>query len=173
MERGVWNDRDSAEKFEGFTREEILQTNLSHKTQSMVGNPPAVRFKEIVSAEGLINFPVEVNDVTNSSTIFGPNHNRFRGASTIRKPKRVRKEYMKIPRDFYRLHNFVTLAADVMFVNSIPFLVTLSRNIILITVEHVTTRTRVQLAKSSMNIIKIYAIDCFVIRLVLMDMEFE
>ena len=80
---------------------------------------------------------------------------------------------MKIPRDFYRLHNFVTLAADVMFVNSITFLVTLSRNIILITVEHVPTRTRVQLAKSSMNIIKIYARDCFVIRLVLMDMEFE
>ena len=52
--------------------------------QSMVGNSPAVRFKEIVSAEGLIYFPVEVNDVTNSSTIFGPNRNRLREASTRR-----------------------------------------------------------------------------------------
>ena len=41
---------------------------------------------------------------------------------------------MKITRDFYRVHKFVTLAADVMFVKSIPFLVTFSRNIILINI---------------------------------------
>ena len=64
--------------FEGFTKEEILKAKLSRKTHSMVGNPPAVIFKEIVSAEGLIYCPVEVNDVTNSSTIFGPNCNIFR-----------------------------------------------------------------------------------------------
>ena len=50
--------------FEGFTKEEILKTELSRKTQFMVGNPPAVRFKGIVSDEDLINFPVEVNGVT-------------------------------------------------------------------------------------------------------------
>ena len=31
--------------FEGFTKEEILKAKLSRKTQSMVGNPPEVRFK--------------------------------------------------------------------------------------------------------------------------------
>ena len=55
---------------EEFSKEEILKEKLSCNTQSMVGNPPAVRFKEIVSAEVLRNCPVEVNDVTNSSTIF-------------------------------------------------------------------------------------------------------
>ena len=44
--------------FEGFTKEEILKAKLSCKTQSMVGNPPEVIFKEIVSAEVLRNFPV-------------------------------------------------------------------------------------------------------------------
>ena len=131
----------------------------------MVVNMPAVRFKDIVSGEDLKNFPVEVNDVTNSSAIFGPNRNILRGASTRRKPERVREEYMKIPRDFYCLHKFVTLATDVMFVNIIPFLVTFSRNIILITVEHVPTSTAVQLAKSLMNIIKLYARGRLVIRL--------
>ena len=123
--------------FEGFTKED----KLSRKIHSMVGNTPAVRFKEIMSAEGIINCPVEVNDINNSSTIFGPNCNRLRGESTRQKLKRVREEYIKTPRDFYRLNKFVTLTADVIFVNSIPFLVTLSGNIILITVEHVATRT--------------------------------
>ena len=31
--------------FKGSTREEILKAKLSRKTQSMVGNPPVVRFK--------------------------------------------------------------------------------------------------------------------------------
>ena len=139
----------------------------------MVGNPPTVRLKEIVSAEGLINCPVEFNDVTNYSTIFGPNRNILRGASTTQKPKKVREEYMKTPGDFYRLHKFVNLESDVMFVNSIHFLVNFSRSIRLITVEHVPTRTRAQLAKSLMNIVKLYARGGFVIHLVLMDTEFE
>ena len=159
--------------FEGFTKEEILKEKLSCKTQYMVDNLPAVRFKEIVSAEGIRNCPVEVHDVTNFSTIFGPNSNRLRGASTRQKPKRVWEEYMKITRDFYRLHKFFTLAADVMFVNRISFLVTFSRKIILITVEHVPTRTAVQLAKYLIKIVKLYARGGFVIRLVVMDMEFE
>ena len=138
----------------------------------MVGNPPSVIFKEIVSAEGIRNCPVEFNYVTNSFTIFGPNRNRFKGASTRRKTKRVRQEYIKISRDFYCLHKFVTLAADVIFVNSITFLVTLPRKIRIITVEHVPTTTEVQLAKSLMNIVKLYGRGGFVICLVLMDMEF-
>ena len=88
--------------FEGFTKEEILKAKLSRKTQSMLVDPPAVRFKEIVSAEGLRNFPVEVNDVTNSSDIFGPNRNKLRRSNTRQKPKGVREEYLKTPRDFYR-----------------------------------------------------------------------
>ena len=139
----------------------------------MVGNPPSVIFKEIVSAEGIRNCPVEFNYVTNSFTIFGPNRNRFKGASTRRKTKRVRQEYIKISRDFYCLHKFFILAADVIFVNSIPFLVTFSRRIRLITVKHVSTRTAVQLDKSLINIVKVYARGGFVMRLFLMDMEFE
>ena len=80
---------------------------------------------------------------------------------------------MKISRDFYCLHKFFILAADVIFVNSIPFLVTFSRRIRLITVKHVSTRTAVQLDKYLINIFKVYARGGFVMRLFLMDMEFE
>ena len=94
--------------FGGFAKEEILKANLSRKTHSMVGNPPAVRFKETVSDEDIINCPIEVNYVTNSSAIFGPNRNILRGASTRRKPKRVREEYMKITRDFIAYISFLS-----------------------------------------------------------------
>ena len=36
---------------------------------------------------------------------------------------------MMIPKDFYKLHHFVTLTADIMYVNGVAFLTTLSRKI--------------------------------------------
>ena len=152
--------------FEGFTKEEILKAELSRKMQSMLGNPSALRFKEIGIVEGLRDCPIEFNDVTNSSTICCRNRKRFRGASIRHKPKRVREEYMKITEYFYCLHKFFTLASDFMFVNIILFLVNFSRNVRLITVEHIPTRTEVQLVKLLMNIFKLYARGGFVIRLV-------
>ena len=80
---------------------------------------------------------------------------------------------MSIPRDFYRLHHFVTLTADVMFVNGLAFFTTLGRDIRFGTAEHVPSRTAKQLAKSLMKIVKLYALGGFVICTVLMDGEFE
>ena len=77
---------------------------------------------------------------------------------------------MKIPKYFYQLHKFVTLTADVMFVDGIPFLVTFSRNILLVTCKHAHTRTSGQLDKSLMKTVKLYARFVFVTHLVLMDM---
>ena len=39
----------------------------------------------------------------------------------------------------FKCHNFVTLVADVMFVNGAPFLITILYGITCVTVEHVPT----------------------------------
>jgi hypothetical protein len=41
-------------------------------------------------------------------------------------------DYVEIPRDLVDMYKYVTLVADVMFVNGLPFLVTSSRGISLI-----------------------------------------
>ena len=64
---------------------------------------------------------------------------------------------MSIPDGFHRLHNFVTLVADIFFVDGVAFLVTLSRRIRLTTVEHIPGRRARVLADSLKKIIRIYA----------------
>jgi hypothetical protein len=44
------------------------------------------------------------------------------------------------------MHKYVTLVADVMFVNGLPFLVTSSRGISLVTIEYLPSRTAKRLA---------------------------
>ena len=74
---------------------------------------------------------------------------------------------MKIPKEFYQLHNSFTLTTDFMFVNGIPFLVTFSRNIRFITCEYVPTLISKKLDKFLMKIVKLYARGGFATPLVL------
>ena len=60
-----------------------------------------------------------------------------------------------------------------MFVDGLPFLLTRSRDIRFGTVELLPSRTAPQLGSSLMKIVKLYAMRGFVVRCVLMDMEFE
>ena len=159
--------------FDNFTGKNTEKENLPCKTQSMLATPPDERYKEIFSGSSLNNFPVEVTYVSNSYPICVANSKRLRGENTRKKPKRVKEEYMKIPKYSYQLYKFLTRTVDVMFVNGIPSLVTFSRNIRLITCKYLPTRTEGQLDKSLIETLKLYARGVFVTCLVLMDMELE
>ena len=119
------------------------------------------------------NFPVTVNDVTNSRAIFGPDLPGLAGRSTRQKPKRVVPEYMGIPWELYERHKYVTLTVDVMFVNGIAFLVSLSRGIRIHTYEHVPNLKALQLSRPIKRIINLYARGGFTVRTIMMDMKFK
>jgi hypothetical protein len=61
-------------------------------------------------------------------------------------PESVRTDYVQIPRHILKRHKVVTLAVDCMFVNGIPFLVSVARGLNLVTVEHTPSLTAEQLA---------------------------
>ena len=96
-----------------------------------------------------------------------------RGGQAEKKTRGFTVERVSTPSDFYRLNKFVTIAADVMFVAGVPFFVTHSRKIDFTTVEYLPTRTARQLANALRKVMFIYARGGFLVRLVLMDMEFE
>ena len=85
----------------------------------------------------------------------------------------MQPEYVAIPSDLYeRIKNF-TLPADVMFVNGLPFLVTLSRYIKLGSVEFLHSRTVKHLTSALQKILLVYQKGGYMVRTCLMDMEFE
>ncbi|KAL7530094.1 hypothetical protein ACHAWF_003241 [Thalassiosira exigua] len=72
------------------------------------------------------------------------------------------------------MHKNVTLVADVIFVNNVPMLVTLSRGIKFRKTEHVPRRTAKQLSKESVKrVIRLNNCSGFAVRTILLDMEFE
>ena len=114
-----------------------------------------------------------MTDVTNATKIFGRDIGGIKGKNAQQKPVRVETELVHIPQDFHKLHKFVALMADVMFLNGVAFLSTFSRNISLMTTEYLPSRTVGQLADAITKVIKLYRRGGFIVRVVLMDMEFE
>ena len=67
----------------------------------------------------------------------------------------------------------MTLMVDVMFVNGVDFLTTLSRSIRLFTAEHVPYRTTAQLSNFSKKRVKLYYQGGFSVWVILITMEFK
>jgi hypothetical protein len=80
---------------------------------------------------------------------------------TRTKTEHIRVDYVKIPHDFIKMHKYVMLVADVLFINDLPFLVTSSRGISLIMIEFPPLQTAKRLALTLEQLIR------------LMDMEFK
>ena len=72
------------------------------------------KLKHMVSVNGLHNSPLSPEHVTNAIRIVGPNIAALEGKTVRRPPPRVyTKAMVSIWDNFHRLHNFVTLVADV------------------------------------------------------------
>eukprot|EP00804_Cyclotella_cryptica_P004287 CCRYP_013486-RA/>CCRYP_013486-RA protein AED:0.93 eAED:0.93 QI:0/0/0/0.5/0/0/2/0/352 len=94
------------ENFKGYTRVEVRKAKQAwhiHQTEH-----------------------VSAPEIANANKLFGPDLGGVRGKTVRQRPSAVRPEYVRIPQDLYERHKFVTLTADVMFVNGLPFLVTRS-----------------------------------------------
>ena len=120
------------QQYEGFTKKQVEKAILARKATGLLGYPTERDMEALVS-NNLDNVPFTVTDIRNAKTIFGPDLAGVRGKTVRESPKHVVTDVVAIPRDFMKLHKFVTLVADVMFVNSVPFLVTSSRGIKFVT----------------------------------------
>jgi hypothetical protein len=138
----------------------------------LVGYPSSKDYTNMVRSNMIRNCPITPADVKASNKIFGPDIASLKGKMTRNTPEPVLTDYIKIPRAIIDINKNVTLAADVMFVDSIPFLISVSRNVKFTTSEYVPRHTKPILVKSLKRIISLYGARGFKVVTVLMDREF-
>lgn len=92
---------------------------------------------------------------------------------TRKKLSAVKSELTPLPAHVVERNKYVWLAGDVMFIDGLPFVVTVSRRIKFITAHYLPTRTSEHLAASLKETIGIYHRGGFRVQVILMDGEFE
>ena len=105
-------------------------------------------FKYMVSKNMIQNCPINASGVTNAHIMVGTNLSSTRINTVQQKLDRVVMEYVAVHKDFLKFRKFVTLVVNLMFVNSVPLLITRSCGIKFVTVEKVPTRADKQFIKS-------------------------
>ncbi len=157
---------------EGFSKRQILRAHEARLLQGCIANLSEREFNDLVRNNQLKNCSISVDDISNASSIYGKARPNLRGSTTRTKPTRVTPTVVSVPRDFYKLHRFVTLSADVMFVNGLPFLTTVSENIEFLTAEFLPNRKATTLCSTLKKVMTLYGRNGFVVRVVHMDNEF-
>jgi hypothetical protein len=139
----------------------------------MIGNVSEGDYQGLVRNNMISNCPITVADITNTRAIFDPDLASVRGKTVRRTPGPVVADHVAVPRSVVERNRVVTIAADVFFVDSIAFLVTVSQNIKFVTVEHLPVRTANALVKHIGQVLGVYKRGGYNVRTILMDGEFE
>ena len=83
------------------------------------------------------------------------------------------EEYVAVSKELVSRHKFISIAADVFFVDCIAFLLTVEIKLNFVTVEHTPVRTAKSLVKHIKRVLQVYNRSGFTVRYIMMDRELE
>jgi hypothetical protein len=158
-----------------LTARDYSRAVLARKIQVLIGRPELKDFIRYIEGRSLTNCPITRQDAINAHAIFGRDVGSVKGKTTRRQLKGILRsvENSNIPKSIMEHYRYLTVCVDIMFVNKIPFFMSISRNICFITAEVLDNRRQATLIKALQRIHRIYSKRGFRITLVLGDSEFE
>ncbi len=158
---------------EGYTQQEVEEACATHESQAMLSHPTGRDFLGMVHSRMITKCPVSPDAVINANCIFGPDLAGVRGLTVRRPPESVTTNHIQIPRALLERHQRVTLAVDVMFVNGVPFQVSVSKGLNLVTAKYTPSCTAKQHAAGIRRVMDLYLRGGFHVGMVLMDNGFK
>jgi hypothetical protein len=139
-----------------------------------MGRPSTKALAQMLERMQLPNCSLTKQDFLAVEHIFGPDDGSLKGKTVRRGPTPARPAAVpNLPPKALARCSKVELCADIMFVDSIPFLVTVLRHIKFGTVTKIGDRTGATILKTLQAALKIYGAGGFKVVVAHMDGEFE
>ena len=107
----------------------------------IMGYPSIEDFKNAIQYRYIDDCPIKIADIEVAEDIFGKDIHVLKGKTLRKAPVHVEINTIAMPEKLLKLHQNVTMGIDFMFVNGIPFFITVSSKIKFIMVECVTSMT--------------------------------
>jgi hypothetical protein len=140
----------------------------------MIGYTSTRDFLKLVDSSLIPVCPIGQSDILATEAIFGPKVNSLKGNKTLCHGElHVESDLSPIPHDILSLYCKVTLCVDIMYVNKIPFLLTISRNIKFATIKLLANWQEETIAKCLTNVMRLYGSRGFMVNMTHADGESE
>ena len=170
----VWNMFTTVEEQKHkYTKRAIQQANMARKIQNIIGRPGIRQFMDIANKNLLPNCPITSADIRAAEDIYGPNLGSLKGKTVARPNQHTTTGVDEVPPEIMTIYHDVTIAIDILFINSIPFLATISRGLKFGTIEQLPNRQVTTLKSCLQKVLAIYQERGFNVNTVLADPEFE
>ena len=102
-----------------------------------LGTPSKVDLKKIRSMNAISNLPVQASDVDLAEKIYGPDIGTLKGKTTRKSPLPMETDIIELPPEITEDRSSWELCMDVMFVNGMPFLTSITRKLFYSTIHQI------------------------------------
>ena len=128
-----------------FTLREYEGALEAQLAMHLLGVPSKRDFENMLRSDMIVNCPVTFDDVKDDKLIFGLDVTSLKEKSVMRKPARVVKDYVEIPREILESRKDLEVSTDIMFVNKFPFLARISLGMKFTTIEYLSGKKEIAL----------------------------
>jgi len=113
-------------------------------------------YDKIVNNNQLANCPVKRSDIAAAERLFGKNIASLKGKTAYRQGAPVVGKTKGVPPSIREHFQRTVLAIDIMFINKIPFIITISRGLHFDTVKVLKNRQIDTISKALDNVVRLY-----------------
>ena len=110
-------------------------------------------FEKMVCSKMTVNCHVTFDDKKNAKLIFGPDITSLKGKSVRRNPASAVTDYVDIPQEILESCKELEVSTDIMFINKLPFLVSIIRGLKFTTIEYLPSKNEIALVTSINKIV--------------------
>ena len=107
-----------------------------------IGHPSVRDFKHIIQTNQIKNCPVTMDDIKTWLNICGKDVCALKGKTTRPKPNAAVNDYVEVPAELIEAHKGIELCADILYIDGVTFLTTISKNLHFITIRYIPNRTK-------------------------------
>ena len=161
-----------ADKADKYTQLAIRWAQDARRFQNIIMRPGSRELMD-VAVTHLKGCSITRGDVIAAEDIIGPNLGALKGKTVSRPGQHVQTGIDPVPHKILKTHRSIALAINIMFINSVAFLLTTSRNLKFGTVEALENRQVTTIVRKLKTIERLYHQRGFRIVSMLADPEFE
>ena len=124
-----WLMQTVSDNMKHHTPAQMSRAKQARNLLHALGSPSIEDLKRAILTNQIKDNPATAEDVRLAEAIFGPDLGALKGKTARRKPTPAVSDQVEVPQETCSNNEDITLCLDVMFVNGMPYMTTVSKNI--------------------------------------------